>query len=198
MAGSSAAMTTRSAYTRLCSVLRSPEQRGELLLAGAGEIHDAAAGGGVAGGPFQLGETLHHGGAQRAREMVTPLAPVEAGLADRPAGMGEHVGRDLQMLRQEALALGRQLDLLLLLPDQVLRAEGVEHLHAEIAGEMVVADPGTPQRRILRPGAHAHMAGPRGEARKAIQHTGHVVVCETVVAVVALLIRLDQAAGFVC
>src|SRR4051794_11682803 len=195
MAGSSPAMTTRGAYTRLCSVLRSPEQRGELLLAGARKIHHAAAGRGVAGGPFQLGETLHHGGAERAGEMVAPLAPVETGLADRPARMGEHVGRDLQMLRQEALALRRQLDLLLLLPDQVLRAQGVEHLHAEIAGEMIVADPRAPQRRILRPGAHAHMAGPCGEARKAFQHAGDVVVGEAVVAVAALLLRLDQAAG---
>ncbi len=99
------------------------------------------------------------------------------------------------MPREEALALGRQLDLLLLLPDQVARAHGVEHLHAEIAGEVVVADPRAPQRRISRPGAHAHVAGPRGKARKAFEHARDVVVGEAVVAVAALLLRLDEPAG---
>ena len=60
---------------------------------------------------------------------------------------------------------------------------------------MVVADPRAAQRRILRPGAHAHVAGARGQAREALQHAGDVGIGEAVVAVAALLFRLDQAAG---
>ena len=60
---------------------------------------------------------------------------------------------------------------------------------------MVVADPGAAQRRILRPGAHAHVAGARGEARKPFEHAGDVGAGEAVVAVAALLLRLDQPAG---
>src|SRR6186713_898377 len=108
MAGSSPAMTREVVHTELCLLRSIPEQRGKLLLAGPRKVHHAAAGRGVARGPFQLGQALHHGGAQRAGEMVAPLAPVEAGLAHRAAGMGEHFGRDLQMLCEKALALGRQ------------------------------------------------------------------------------------------
>ncbi|MEY9273749.1 hypothetical protein ABIE90_003646 [Bradyrhizobium diazoefficiens] len=74
-------------------------------------------------------------------------------------------------------------------------AHGVEHLHAEIAGEMIVADARAPQRRILRSRAHAHVAGASGEARKPFEHAGNVVVGEAVVAMPALLLRLDQPAG---
>lgn len=80
-------------------------------------------------------------------------------------------------------------------PHFAARVHGVEHLHAEIAGKVIVADPRPPQRRILRTGAHAHMAGACGKARKALEHAGDVVVGETVVAVPALLLRLDEAAG---
>ena len=82
------------------------------------------------------------------------------------------------------------------LPHQPLLSHAVEHLHAEIAGEVIVADPRAPQRRLLRPGAHAHVAGALGQARKPFEHMGDVGAGEAVVAVAALLLRLDQAAGF--
>src|SRR6266700_6197724 len=116
MVGSSPAMTSTVIHTRLCGLTRFArlvrpvaEQRSKLLLAGAGKIHHAAAGCGIARSPFQLGETVHHGGAQGAGEMVASFAPVEARLAHRAARMGEHVGRDLQMLGEKTLALRRQL-----------------------------------------------------------------------------------------
>ena len=127
--------------------------------------------------------------------MMAPLAPVEAGLAHRAARMGEHAGVDLQGFGHEAFALGGELDRLLVLPYQLLPLHAVEHLHAEIAGEMVVADPRAAQRRILRPGAHAHVAGARGKAGKPLQHAGDVGIGEAIVAVAALLLLLDQAAG---
>src|SRR5665213_294379 len=121
-----------------------PEQRRKPLLAVAAEIDDAAARRGVTRGPFQFGEAVHDRRSQRAREMMAPLAPVEAGLADRAARMGECLRLDLQALRQESLAFGGELHRLLALADQFLPLHAVEHLHAEIAGEVVVADPRPP------------------------------------------------------
>ena len=60
------------------------------------------------------------------------------------------------------------------LPHQPLPLQAVEHLHAEIAGEMVVADPRPAQRRILRPGAHPHVAGARGKAGEPFEHAGDI------------------------
>ena len=128
--------------------------------------------------------------------MMAPLAPVEAGLAHRTARMGETVGGYLQVLRQKPLALGGQFDVLFSLPDQPLRFHAVEHLHAEIAGQMVVANPRAAQRRILRPGTHAHVTGARRQTREALEHAGDIRIGEAIIAVAALLLRLDQAAGF--
>src|SRR6266568_7928937 len=137
------------------------EQRREPLFAVAGEIDDAAAGGGIARGPFQFRKPRHHRSTERAGEMMAPLAPVEAGLAHRAAWMAKAFGGYLQGFGQETLAFGGQLDVLLTLPDQPLIFHAVEHLHAEIAGEMIVANPRAAQRRILRSGAHAHVARAR-------------------------------------
>src|SRR5260363_295788 len=114
-------------------LLARAEQGYETLLAVAREIDHAAARCRVARGPFQFGEAVHHRSAERAGEMVPPLAPVEAGLAHRTARMGQRVGVDLQLLGHEALAFAGQLDRLLALANQLLPLHAVEHLHAEIA-----------------------------------------------------------------
>src|SRR5205085_2623126 len=160
----------------------------------AGEIDDAAARRAIARGPFQFGEARHHGGAQRAGEVMAPFAPVETGLAYRAARMRQHVGRYLQGLLQKSFAFRGQFDLLLFLTDQFLLLHAVEHLHAEIAGEMVVANPRPAQRRILRSRADAHMTGTRSEARKPFEHAGDTGAGETLIAMAALPLRLDQAA----
>ena len=147
--------------TRDCVLFAIAEQRREPLFAVAAEIDHAAAGSGVARGPFQLGEARHQRRAQRAGEMMPPLAPVEAGLAHR-AGADVRASRAISAgcVRQETLALGGEFDRLFF-GAPVFALHAVEHLHAEIAGKMIVADPGAAQRRVLRPGAHAHMAGAR-------------------------------------
>jgi len=127
---------------------------------------------------------------------MAAFAPVEAGLAHGAARVRQRFGVDLQRLGHEALALASEFDVLFCLPDQPLLAQAVEHLHAEIAGQMIVADPRPPQRRLFRSGAHAGMAGALGQASKAFEHMGDVGAGETVVAVTALFLRLDQAAGF--
>src|SRR3977135_3099759 len=135
------------------------EQRRELLLAVAAEVDDAAARGGITRGPFQFGESRHHGRPERAGEMMAPLAPVKASLAHRAARMGERFSRYLQGIRQETPAFSGELDRLLALADQPLLFHAVEHLHAEIARQMIVANPGATQRRLLRPGAAAPLTG---------------------------------------
>src|ERR1700677_2919270 len=127
--------------------------------------------------------------------MMPPLAPVEAGLALGTTRMRQGFRRYLQSLGQEPLAFGGQFDTVLVLPEQPLLLHAVEHLHAEIAGEMIVADPRAAQRRILRSGAHAQMAGPRREPLKPLQHAADTRIGKPIVAVAALLFLLDQAAG---
>src|SRR5216684_3703453 len=73
--------------------------------------------------------------------MMAPFAPVQAGLAHRPARMGERLGRYLQAVLHEPLALGGEFDRLLAVADQPLPFHAVEHLHAKIARQMVIADP---------------------------------------------------------
>ncbi len=128
-------------------------------------------------------------------EMMAPFAPVEAGLAHRAARMGEHVGRDLQVLLQESAPSAVSSMSCFFCRTSLCVLHAVEHLHAEIAGEMVIADACAAQRRILRTGAHAHVADPRGQALEQFQHAGDVFAGEAVVAVAALFLRLDQAAG---
>ncbi len=71
------------------------------------------------------------------------------------ARMGQQICRDLQSFRKEPLAVGGQFDVVLALAQQALLSHAVEHLHAEIAGEVVVANPRMAQRRVLWSGPHA-------------------------------------------
>ena len=141
------------------SLRAASEQRGEAFFAGAGEIDDAAARRGIACRPVEFGEPVHHSGTERAGEVMAALAPVEAGLAHRPARVRQRLGVDLQRLGDEALAVASEFDRLFCLPDQPLRAHAVEHLHAEIAGEVIVADSRPPQRRLLWSRTQAGVAG---------------------------------------
>jgi len=50
---------------------------------------------------------------------------------------------------------------------------------------MVVADPRPAQRRILRPGAKAHVAGAGGKALETFEHAGDVGIGKTIIAVTA-------------
>jgi len=186
-----ASSTGRAAEKKLLAI---PKQRRKTLLTVTAELHDPAAGNWVSGCPFQFGEARHQGGAERAGEMMAPLAPVEAGLAYRAARMGEHVGIDLKRPGHEALALCGQFDVVLVLAHELLPLHAVEHLHAEIACQMVVANPRAAQRRVLRSSADAHVTGAGGEPRKALEHPGDVGIGEAIVAVTALLFLLDQPA----
>src|SRR5437868_5872774 len=106
--------------------------------------------------------------------MVTSLAPVEAGLADRPTWMRQRRGIYPQFFSNEPAALGREFDGLLGLPDQLPGPHAVEHLHAEIAGEMVVANPCATQCGFFWPGADAEMARTGCQTGQAFQHTGDI------------------------
>src|ERR1044072_3067039 len=160
------------------------EQRGKLLLAVAGKIDDAVAG--RAARPFQLVEPVQDRGAQRAGEMTAPRAPVETALAQRPPRLRDVGDVDLQFSSDEFLALAGQRDLVPPAPYALPPRHPVQPLHPEIAGEMIVADPGAAQCRILWPGADAQMADARGQSHQSLQHGRDVGPGETVVAVAAL------------
>jgi carbon starvation protein len=82
------------------------------------------------------------------------------------------------------------------LANQLLPSHAVEHLHAEIASEVIVANSRAAQCRIPWPGTHAHVAGTRGKAGEPLQHAGDIGTGEPIVTVAALFLRLDQTAGF--
>src|SRR4051794_29644371 len=102
----------------------------------AAEVDDTAARGRIARCPFQFREARHDRRTQGAREMMAPLAPVQASLANGPAGMAERVGEYLQVLLEETRAFGGQFDILLFLPQQLLLLHAVQHLHPEVAGKV--------------------------------------------------------------
>ncbi len=79
---------------------------------------------------------------------------------------------------------------------QPLFFHAVEHLHAEIAREVIVADPRAAQGGILWPGANAHVTGARRQTGEPFDHAGDVGAGESVITVTALFFQLDQAAGF--
>ncbi len=60
---------------------------------------------------------------------------------------------------------------------------------------MIVADARMAQRRVFRPGSHAHVAGARGKSLKALEHGGDIGIAEAIIAVAALLLLRDQPAG---
>jgi len=60
---------------------------------------------------------------------------------------------------------------------------------------MVVANPGLAQRRVLGAGPGAHVAALRRQSHHALQHAAHVVAGQGEVAVPALLLLAQQAAG---
>src|SRR5438034_646939 len=103
---------------------------------------------------------IENGCAQRAAEMAPPLAPVEARPAQRTAAAIQPADIDTGAL-EEILALARQPQLVAAAEQQPARHKAVEHLHRQIAGQMVVAGPRAAQLRVARPGANAQMAGPR-------------------------------------
>lgn len=127
---------------KLAALFGVAEQFHEALLAISAEVHDPAARSAVARGPFQFGEPPHDRRAHRSGEVMPSLAPVQTRFANGSARMDQCFRRDLQGARQETLAFVGELNLLLLLADQPLHPHAVEHLHAEIAGKMIIADPG--------------------------------------------------------
>ncbi len=68
-------------------------------------------------------------------------------------------------------------------------------MHAEIAGEMVVADAGLPQRRLFGARLRTGMTGPRRDPDDGFDHRGNIGAREPVIAVPALLLDRNEAAG---
>jgi hypothetical protein len=97
---------------------------------------------------------------QRAREMCPPFAPVETGSAER-ASLGSKAADIEAATFEQALARSCQRQRLVLRPDCALPNQAVQHPYAEIAGQMIVADPRLAQFRLLRPGAVAQVPARR-------------------------------------
>ena len=122
-------------------------------------------------------------GAERAAEVVAALAPVEAAAAQRaPAAAPAHRRRCRAWQRSAGrCSVSRS--------SSPRRAEqravdqAVEHLHRQIAGEMVVAGARAAQFGIARTGAHAHVPGARGDRHQSFERGDHVGIGEAEIAV---------------
>jgi hypothetical protein len=77
-----------------------------------------------------------------------------------------------------------------------LARERIEHLHAELARQMIVANARMAHRGIGWTGTRAQMARARGDAHHRLQHVHHIVIGEAEIAVSPLLHARDQPAAF--
>src|SRR5690606_15180563 len=124
--------------------------------------------------------------AQGPAKVATPLAPVEAGAAERAAPLLQprHVDPEVRKepsppIRQDKVPLAR---------DDALPLQAVQQLDAPLTGEMVVANAGGPQRRVLRTGPDPHRARALGKAHQRLEHLRHVRTRQAEVAVPSLLL----------
>jgi 2-iminobutanoate/2-iminopropanoate deaminase len=87
-----------------------------------------------------------------------------------------------------------QLHRIAVLPQELPLTEGIEHLHREVAGQVVVTGPGASQFRVAGAGAGAQMSGTRRERHETFQGQRDVRIGEAEIAVPALP-RHDNQAG---
>src|SRR6516164_11837526 len=99
--------------------------------------------------------------------MMAPNAPVEAGTGERSPLPRERVDVDSE-LPAETLAVGSQFQRRAAGTQPAPPIETVEHQHAEVAGEMVVADACLAQRGLARARANAHGAGAIRDTHQAL------------------------------
>src|SRR5687768_8803928 len=100
-------------------------------------------------GPSELFEAIEQGGAEHAREMVAPFAPVQARTAEGTTAARLGV-LDYTKPSHQRGALWREVD--------PLRSDGkctalrqpLVHQHSEFPGQVVIADAGLAQRRLTR------------------------------------------------
>ena len=150
----------------------------------------------IARRPFQFGEAGHERRPQRAGQMMPPLAPVEAGPAQRAARMGQRVGGDLQAYRSGSARPRRSVRC----PACAAAAGAAASCCRASARRDRRPDDRSRPGRGAAPDPSARCApacgrrarrGPRGlRARAATSGSA-----EAIIAVAALLFLLDQPAG---
>src|SRR5581483_2525491 len=177
----------------LAKIAHLAEQRFKMIASARRKADDA--GGALASCPFQRKDAVEQRGAQRPGKVIAPHAPVEAGLADRPPCTADGVEVDAE-LGAKMLASGRQHQLGIGEIQKLALGQVIEHAHAEVTGEVVVADPRLPHLRVLWSGADAAMAGVIGKARERLECRGDLGILEAEVAMPSLLLWCDQPAGF--
>ena len=100
--------------------------------------------------PAKSEEALEQRGAERAREMRPPDAPVEAGETERPAPALHGCEIDPEHLSEMLAVIGER-ELPPVAPHAALLAQAVVHEHPELAGEVVVAHARLAHRRVRGP-----------------------------------------------
>ena len=126
--------------------------------------------------------------------MRAALAPIEAGAAQRASPVRQAFDVDPE-LAEEAPAVRGHAQGVVTSSDEFPGAETIEHGDAGLARKMVVADPCAAQRRIFRPGANAHVSGPRRQPHQRFQHAGDIGAGEAKIAMACLFLDREQAGG---
>src|SRR5689334_22094652 len=120
--------------------------------------------------------------------MIATDAPVETGLAHRPprAADGVEVNAELDT---EVLSARRQHQLGVGKIKHLPLRQMIEHAHAEIAGEVVVANPRLAHLRIFWAGADTVVAGVIGKTGERLECRRDLRIFQAEVAMTALLLR---------
>lgn len=153
------------------------------MLAARRQNHDA----GIAGParPPELQHPVEERGAKGAGQMVAPLAPVEAGAAQRALLLRQRLRIDRELAKQ-APALGTELEPCAAADQRAPLDQSLVDAHPYFAGEMIVADPGLSQGRLARTRASAHRAGPEGYSHQRFEKLRDIAVREAEIPVPSL------------
>src|ERR1700753_2340028 len=103
--------------------------------------------------PAQFEATAGQRHAQRAGEMRTAFAPVQAGTAEQTAGARRRRDRDAETPEKIPPGFGHGAAVLVEF-DVTAREHRIRDTDAEPAGKVIVAGPRQPHRGVARPGAH--------------------------------------------
>src|SRR5204862_4688167 len=110
-------------------------------------------------------------------QVMAALAPVEARPAERSPLLRGVRGVDAERRQRLGTGVGEE-EAAGAIGQPPARDEPVEGEHAELAGEVVVADARLAQRRLARPGDEPDRAGAKGHAHQRLEETGDVAAGE--------------------
>src|SRR6266542_1743041 len=124
--------------------------------------------------------------------MMAPYAPVETWATQRAPFAREVADIDAELAKIFAAAT-RDFETIAPRFQYTLLLERVERKHAELTGQMVVADTRESQRRLARTGAKTNRAGSIGDPHQVFEQLADIAIGEAKVAMTSLVFDGEQA-----